>query len=72
MLVWALDSTGLPEAELEKRFPKLSQWRLGESHPPLKQARELAKLARIPLGRLRLDELTGEQVRVTDFRTVGN
>ena len=72
MLAWALDSTGLPEAELEKRFPKLPQWRSGESRPTLPQARELAKLARIPFGRLLLDEPTGERVGVTDFRTVGN
>lgn len=72
MLVWALDCTGLPEAELEKRFPKLPQWRSGESRPTLKQARELAKLARIPFGRLLLDEPSGERVGVTDFRTVGN
>lgn len=61
MLAWALDSTGLPEAELEKRFPKLPQWRSGESRPTLPQARELAKLARIPFGRLLLDEPTGER-----------
>ena len=72
MLAWALDSTGLPEAELEKRFPKLSQWHSGEARPTLKQARELAKLARIPFGRLLLDEPSGERVGVTDFRTVGN
>lgn len=72
MLVWALDSTGLPEARLEKRFPKLPMWRSGESRPTLKQARELAKLARIPFGRLLLDEPSGERVGVTDFRTVGN
>ena len=72
MLVWALDSTGLPEAKLEKRFPKLPMWRSGESRPTLKQARELAKLARIPFGRLLLDEPSGERVGVTDFRTVGN
>ncbi|MGV0373531.1 ImmA/IrrE family metallo-endopeptidase [Corynebacterium pilbarense] len=72
MLAWALDSTGLPEAELEKRFPKLPQWHAGETRPTLKQARELAKLARIPFGRLLLDEPSGERVGVTDFRTAGN
>lgn len=72
MLSWALDSSGLPEAELLKRFPKLPQWRSGESRPTLNQARELAKLARIPFGRLLLDEPSGERTGVTDFRTVGN
>lgn len=66
MLAWALDSTGLPEAELEKRFPKLPKWRSGESRPTLPQARELAKLARIPFGRLLLDEPTGERSRASD------
>ncbi|MCT1369550.1 hypothetical protein M3701_05080 [Corynebacterium mucifaciens] len=66
MLAWALDSTGLPEAELEKRFPKLPQWRSGENRPTLPQARELAKLARIPLGRLLLDEPTGERSQASD------
>lgn len=72
MLAWAVDSTGLPEAELEERFPKLPQWRSGENRPTLKQARELAKLAHIPFGRLLLDEPSGERVGVTDFRTVEN
>ncbi|WCZ39957.1 hypothetical protein CJEDD_11955 [Corynebacterium jeddahense] len=72
MLAWAVDCTGLPEGELEKRFPKLPQWHSGESRPTLKQARELSKLARIPFGRLLLDEPSGERVGVTDFRTVGN
>lgn len=66
MLAWALDSTGLPEAELEKRFPKLPQWRSGESRPTLPQARKLAKLARIPFGRLLLDEPTGERSQASD------
>lgn len=66
MLAWALDSTGLPEAELKKRFPKLPQWRSGENRPTLPQARELAKLARIPLGRLLLDEPTGERSQASD------
>lgn len=66
MLAWALDSTGLPEAELEKRFPKLPQWHSGENRPTLPQARELAKLARIPFGRLLLDEPTGERSQASD------
>lgn len=66
MLAWALDSTGLPEAELERRFPKLPQWRSGENRPTLPQARELAKLARIPFGRLLLDEPTGERSQASD------
>lgn len=66
MLAWALDSTGLPEDELGKRFPKLPQWRSGESRPTLNQARELAKLARIPFGRLLLDEPTGERSQASD------
>ena len=72
MLAWALDNIDLPEDELGKRFPKLPQWRSGESRPTLNQARELAKLARIPFGRLLLNEPSGQRVGVTDFRTVGN
>ena len=72
MLAWALDNIDLPEDELEKRFPKLPQWLSGESRPTLNQAKELAKLARIPFGRLLLNEPSGQRVGVTDFRTVCN
>lgn len=72
VLAWALESTGLSEDELLRKFSRLPEWRSGESSPTLRQAMELADAAHIPFGRLLLETPTGEEVGVADFRTLNN
>ncbi|MFH0411283.1 ImmA/IrrE family metallo-endopeptidase [Corynebacterium sp. L4756] len=69
---WARTKIALTDEELVKKFPKFKQWESGEAEPTLKQAREFAKLAHIPFGRLLMSEPSGEDVGVPDFRTVRN
>lgn len=72
VLQWAIARTGLADDEIEKRFPRLTEWLEGETQPTLGQARELAHRAHIPFGRLLLKEPSGEDTGVPDFRTVKN
>ena len=72
VLTWAVARTELDEEEILRRFPKLPEWLEGQTQPTLRQARELAHRARIPFGRLLLDEPSGEDAGVPDFRTVNN
>ena len=72
VLKWALERAGLSENELEKRFPKLKEWQSGVKNPTLTQARNIAKVARLPLGRLLLEVPTPEEIAIPDFRTVRN
>lgn len=72
VLAWAVSRTGLSQSALLKQFPKIQEWEAGEERPTLKQAKDLAKKAHIPFGRLLLDVPTGDGVEVADFRTVRN
>ena len=72
VLSWAVSRTRLSKSALLKHFPKIHEWETGEERPTLKQAKDLAKKAHIPFGRLLLDVPTGDEVEVADFRTVRN
>lgn len=72
VLRWATERTGLSDGDLERIFPKLAEWFEGETQPTLRQAQELAQRARIPFGRLLLEEPTGENTGIADFRTIRN
>lgn len=72
VLDWALRRTGLSDEKLRATFPKVNDWRSGEERPTLNQAKELAKKARIPFGRLLLQAPSGEETDLPDFRTVKN
>lgn len=72
VLAWAVSRTRLSQSALLKHFPKIHEWETGEERPTLKQAKDLAKKAHIPFGRLLLDVPTGDEVEVADFRTVRN
>lgn len=72
VLSWAVQRTGLSSEELEKKFPQLLKWQSGDAQPTLKQAKELARAAHIPFGRLLLEQPSGDEVGVSDFRTLRN
>lgn len=72
MIDWAISRIALSDEELVKAFPKIHDWKAGTVSPTLRQAKELAKKARLPFGRLLLDEPTGEDLGLPDFRTVRN
>ncbi len=72
VLKWALERSGLPENEIEKRFPKMKDWKSGTKKPTLPQAKKIAEAARLPLGRLLLPVPTPDEIAIPDFRTVRN
>ena len=72
VLQWALKRSELTEDEVEKRFPKLQEWKSGSRKPTLSQAKKFAEAARLPLGRLLLPVPTPDEITIPDFRTVRN
>lgn len=66
-----MQRSGLTALELEERFPKLSGWLAGDSHPTLRQLEEFARVTHTPLGILFLTEPPREGWPVPYHRTAG-
>jgi len=64
---WACQRSGVEEAKLEERFPKLLKWISGEAHPTMKQLEDLAKATLTPLGHLFLSAPPKENDRFLTF-----
>jgi Zn-dependent peptidase ImmA (M78 family) len=69
VLSWAIERSGVPVAALQRRFPKLDEWRRG-AQPTLRQLEDLAKATANPLGFLFLDHPPEERLPIPHFRTV--
>src|SRR6266568_856778 len=72
MLRWARERSGRSAEELERRFPKLSEWDAGEGQPTLRQLEDYAQATYTPAGFLFLVEPPEEQLPIPDFRTFGD
>lgn len=72
LLRWASERAGYSESTLEKRFPRIKQWFLGEDQPTLKQLERFAHATRTPIGYFFLPEPPRETIPIPDFRTPGN
>ena len=70
VLQWALERSGVPRDDLEKRFPKLPEWESGEVLPTYKQVKNLAKAIYVPFGYLFMSEPPNEIIPIQDFRTL--
>ena len=70
VLQWALDRSGVPRDDLERRFPKLPEWESGEVLPTYKQVKNLAKAIYVPFGYLFMSEPPNETIPIQDFRTL--
>ena len=70
VLQWALDRSGVPRDDLEKRFPKLPEWESGEVLPTYKQVKNLAKAIYVPFGYLFMSEPPSETIPIQDLRTL--
>ncbi len=71
-LRWAVGRAGLSDRDVERIFPAFAKWESGELQPTLRQAKDLAKKAHVPFGRLLLSPPEGSSLAVPDFRTVRN
>lgn len=71
LLQWALERVSDRE-NLQKRFPKLSEWLQGESQPTLRQLEEFSRATSTPLGFLFLAKPPEEELSIPFFRTYNN
>jgi len=72
LLCWACERSGRSADDLSKKFPKIEQWKCGETMPTLKQVEAFAKATHVSVGYLFLSEPPVERVPIPDLRTVGN
>lgn len=71
MLAWASERSGHDRDYLERRFPKLPAWELGELSPTFNQLEQFAQTTYTPIGYFFLGEPPIDQLPVPDFRTIG-
>lgn len=69
LLRWAIDRSGVPIEELDRKFPKLTDWIHGERQPTFRQLENFAKATMAPFGAFFLPAPPVEQIPVPDFRT---
>lgn len=72
LFTWARQRARLDEAELAARFPRLTEWEAGETHPTLRQLEQYAQATHAPLGYFFLPAPPQEAVPIPDFRTMGH
>ena len=70
LIRWAVDRSGMDEAVLSERFPKLSQWKTGDVQPTFKQLEEFSKVTLTPFGAFFLSAPPEEKMPLPDFRTM--
>ena len=72
LLAWARERARLDHEHLLTKFPKLSEWEIGESQPTIKQLEKYAEATHTSLGFLLLQRPPTEGVPIPDFRTIGD
>jgi len=69
LIRWAIDRSGLPVAELQKKFPKLEEWKSGDRQPTFRQLETFARATMTPFGAMFLEHPPEEKLPIPDFRT---
>lgn len=76
VLRWARKRLQFPPESVAQKISvkpeKFALWETGEALPTFRQARELARILRIPFGYLFLSDLPQETVPIPDLRTIKN
>lgn len=70
LLTWARERAGLDTLALAGRFPKLTEWEVGELQPTLRQLEDFARTVHVPIGFLFLPAPPDEPLPIPDFRTL--
>lgn len=71
ILSWAISRAGYKIADLEKKFPRISEWLHQEKFPSLRQLSLIAKSLKIPFGYFFLNEIPKEKEQIPFFRSKG-
>lgn len=71
ILSWAISRAGYKIADLEQKFPRISEWLHQEKFPSLRQLSLIAKSLKIPFGYFFLNEVPKETQQIPFFRTKG-
>lgn len=69
---WAIQRCGQDRAELDHRFPQLSEWLSGARQPTHRQLEAFATATHSPLGYFFLPEPPVEKLPIPDYRTMVN
>jgi Zn-dependent peptidase ImmA (M78 family)/transcriptional regulator with XRE-family HTH domain len=72
LIAWARERSGVDAVDLNRRFPKLTEWEEGTRSPTLKQLEDFARATHTPVGYLFLQEPPEEHVPIPDYRTIGD
>jgi Zn-dependent peptidase ImmA (M78 family) len=68
VLEWLVDRSGKDVEEFREKYAKWDSWLSGDAGPTLRQARELARTAGLPIGYLLLARPPRLELPVPDFR----
>lgn len=69
LLRWALDRAHAAE-DIQRKFPKLSEWLAGGAHPTLRQLEDFSRATRTPFGYFFLSGPPVEKLPIPFFRTL--
>ena len=72
LIRWAIERARFSPGELERRFPKVSEWATGDAAPTLRQLEQFAKATTTPVGYFFLPEPPEEKLPIADFRTMSD
>lgn len=72
VLRWARERAGLSVADLQRRFPKLTEWEAETTQPTMGQLEQFAKATGAPFGFFFLPEPPEMPLPFADFRRVEN
>ncbi|MEO9173971.1 MAG: helix-turn-helix transcriptional regulator [Gaiellales bacterium] len=70
LIAWARRRSGMTNADLARRFPRMDAWERGDRSPTLKQLEHFARATRTPVGFFFLAEPPDELLPIPDFRTM--
>lgn len=72
VLEWACQRSGISREQIEKSFPKYSQWLDGTKNPTVRQLRMFAEKMHVSVFDLFRGSIPNYELQIADFRTVKN
>ncbi|MGZ9790181.1 ImmA/IrrE family metallo-endopeptidase [Staphylococcus hominis] len=72
VLDWAIVKSNKEYEVIQKKFPKIEEWRLNKTKPTFKQVEGLSSFLNVPFGYLLVDTPPKEDIELLKFRTVNS